>query len=102
MALCGPRRTCDRENAENVARAVRSFGFSQAEVALFLEPGKIVRLGVPPIRVEILTSNSGAEFTDCFSRRVAAEMDSIPVNLIHLDDLKRNKKAAGRLKDRLD
>ena len=52
--------------------------------------------------MEILTSISGAEFADCYSRRLAAEMDGTSVNLIHLDDLKRNKRAAGRLEDRLD
>ena len=59
-------------------------------------------MGVPPVRVEILTSISGVEFNDCYSRRIEADLDGIAVPLIHLDDLKRNKQASGRLKDRLD
>jgi hypothetical protein len=35
-------------------------------------------------------------------RRVEAELDGVTVNLIQLDDLKRNKQASGRLKDRVD
>ena len=36
------------------------------------------------------------------SKENEAELDGVLVNLIHLDDLKRNKQASGRLKDRLD
>jgi len=33
---------------------------------------------------------------------VQAELDGIITNVIRLDDLKRDKQASGRLKDRLD
>jgi hypothetical protein len=59
-------------------------------------------MGVPPVRLAILTSVSGVEFADCYARRLEAELDGIPINLIQLDDLKRNKLASGRLQDRLD
>ncbi|MGA3025813.1 MAG: hypothetical protein ABSF98_13680 [Bryobacteraceae bacterium] len=105
-----PRATADldiwiaigQQNAQRVAQALREFGFAQAEAAAFLEPRKIIRMGVPPVRLEILTSISGVEFAECYGRRLAVELDGVPVNLIHLDDLKRNKGASGRLKDRLD
>jgi hypothetical protein len=105
-----PRATADldiwiaigQQNAQRVAQVLREFGFAQAEAAAFLEPRKIIRMGVPPVRLEILTSISGVEFAECYSRRLAVELDGVPVNLIHLDDLKRNKQASGRLKDRLD
>ena len=35
-------------NAETAARVVREFGFAQADGATFLEPGKVIRMGVPP------------------------------------------------------
>jgi len=50
------------ENAEAAASVVRAFGFSQAQAAAFLEPGKVIRMGVPPVRLEILTTISGVEF----------------------------------------
>jgi len=89
-------------NAERIAKVVREFGFAQAETATFLEPGKVIRMGVPPVRLEILTTISGVEFAGCYARRREAELDGVRVNLIRLDDLKRNKEASGRLKDRLD
>ena len=54
------------------------------------------------IRVEILKGISGVEFAACYARRRKVELDEVSVNLILLDDLKRNKEASGRLKDRLD
>jgi hypothetical protein len=90
------------ENAERVARAVREFGFVQSDRETFLEPRKVIRMGVPPLRLEILTSISGVEFAECYGRRLQVELDGIAVNLIGLDDLKRNKEASNRLKDRLD
>jgi len=91
-----------RENAERVAQAVRRFGFEQAEAAQFLEPRKVIRMGVPPVRLEILTAISCVDFAECHGRRLEAELDGVAVKLIRLDDLKRNKQASGRLKDRLD
>jgi hypothetical protein len=90
------------ENAGRLAQAVRHFGFAQADAAAFLLPRKVIRMGVPPLRLEILTSISGVAFAECYARRLEAELDGIPVNLIRLDDLKRNKQASGRLKDLLD
>lgn len=89
-------------NAEMAAKVVREFGFTQADPATFLEPGKVIRMGLPPVRLEILTTISGVEFADCYGRRHEAELDGIPVNFIRLEDLKRNKQASGRLKDQLD
>ena len=89
-------------NAERAAIAVREFGFAQAETGIFLEPGKVIRMGVPPVRLEILTTISGVEFAECYARRREAELDGVPIHLIALDDLRRNKEASGRLKDRLD
>lgn len=89
------------DNAEKVAAALREFGFAipQVTAKLFLEEGKIVRMGVPPMRIEIATTISGVTFEDCFTRRVVDQIDGVEVDLIDLRDLKVNKKAAGRFKD---
>jgi hypothetical protein len=56
-------------------------------------------MGLPPLRIELLTSISGVNFTDCFSRRIVTKIDDIRVNIISLADLKTNKKASGRHSD---
>ena len=66
---------------------------------LFLEPGNIVRMGVAPLRIEVLNDIDGVEFNDCLSRCLSVDMDGVPVKLIALMDLRRNKLASGRYKD---
>ena len=92
----------DRRNAEKVAAALSEFGFQQATPQLFSEPNNVVRMGLPPVRIEILTSISGVEFPQCFQKRAVADVDGVTVNLIDIEDLKTNKKASGRLKDLAD
>ena len=90
------------DNARRITEALRGFGFTQADASLFQRTRQIIRMGVPPVRLEILTTISGVDFADCYSRRLQAELDGATVNFIQLDDLKRNKQASGRLKDRVD
>jgi len=105
-----PRATADLDiwiainpdNAQRITQALRSFGFPQADANPFQKERQIIRMGVPPMRLEILTTISGADFTDCYARRLEADLDGVLVNFIQLDDLKRNKQASGRLKDRVD
>jgi hypothetical protein len=89
------------ENAALVVQALVDFGFRPEDVplALFTEPGKIVRMGIPPMRLEIVTTISGVDFAACYARRTTAVIDGVPVNIIGLDDLKANKRASGRHKD---
>jgi len=91
-----------KEDARRLEQALHRFGFPDAAAASFLKERQIIRMGVPPLRLEIHTSIAGVEFAACYARRVETELDGVRVPLIHLDDLKRNKQAAGRLKDRLD
>ena len=104
-----PRATADLdvwiarspENAARVVTALREFGFADAtlSVDLFLEPARIVRMGVPPFRIEIATTISGVEFEACFENRVTTVIDDVPAFIIDLVDLRENKKASGRHKD---
>ena len=104
-----PRATADMdvwiavnpENARKVVRALKRFGMSAPDLdaELFLEKGNVIRIGVPPVRLEIQTDISGVEFEDCYRRRRRVDMGELTVNLISLADLKTNKRASGRHKD---
>lgn len=94
----------NEENEDCIARALRRFGFSEAAVTRrpLLEMGKFIRIGEKPLRVEILTVASGVEFDECFERRDVTRIDDLDINFISLIDLRTNKRAANRAKDRAD
>ena len=85
-------------NAEKTAQALRDFGMPEKEAIkdLLIEKDKIIRMGVPPIRIEVITGASGVNFEECYLRREVIDIDDIPVNFISLEDLKTNKQAYGR------
>ena len=93
-----------KSNAAKTAQALRDFGMPEKEATeyLFLEKDKIIRMGVPPVRIEVITGASGVNFDECYMRREMIDIDDIPVNFISLEDLKINKKACGRFKDMED
>ena len=92
------------ENAARVLSSLLAFGFDvpSLEPRLFVDPRSIVRLGVPPFRIEVMTSIDGVAFEPCRPRAVAFDLDGVIVPVISLADLKINKRAAGRHKDLAD
>jgi predicted nucleotidyltransferase len=91
-------------NAERVVNVFSDFGFDLPGLTteLFLEDNKIVRVGVEPIRIEVMTSIDGVHFEDCYRDRLEIDLEGIQVSLINLAHLRLNKKASGRLKDLSD
>ena len=104
-----PRATGDMDiwiemsesNSKKVASAFRDFGLPNEAISesLFLETNKVIRMGVPPVRLQVITSASGVAFNECYPNREVVEVDGIPINFISLQDLKKNKHAAGTYKD---
>jgi predicted nucleotidyltransferase len=94
----------NHKNAAQIVQVLREFGFDLPELStdLFLEENKVIRMGVPPMRIELLTTISGVTFDECYNKRVTDIIDGVEVNLISLPDLKANKKASGRHKDLSD
>lgn len=89
----------DLENVERVRDALAEFGFAEVEPKLFATEKQVVRMGVPPLRIELLTGVSGVEFAECYSERVVVKLGEVDVSIIGLVDLKINKAASGRHKD---
>ena len=107
-----PRATVDMDvwirpsqpNAEAIVQALRAFGFDLPDLKaeVFLSPRALVRFGVPPFRIEVMTAIDGVAYDVCRSRALMVDIDGIPVPVIALDDLKANKRATGRHKDLAD
>ena len=62
----------------------------------------MVRMGVPPVRIELTTAISGVSFDECYAERIVDTLDGVEVSLINLRHLKINKEASGRFKDLSD
>jgi predicted nucleotidyltransferase len=93
-----------RDTAARLVVALEKFGFGRAGATeeLFLEPGRVIRLGEPPVRIELLTSITGVAFVTCRQRSIMADFDGVPAYVISREDLITNKVAAGRDRDRDD
>ena len=107
-----PRATADMDiwvavnkaNADKIVTVLKEFGFDLPDLSaeLFLKEWQIIRMGVPPVRIELSTSVSGVNFDECYNRKVTDIVDGVQINLISLEHLKQNKKAAARHKDLAD
>ena len=91
----------DPENAEKVVRVLLDFGFSPDTInqEMFEKQRQVVRMGRPPVAIDVLTSASGIDFSECYSRRQQRTIDGVEVSVIDLADLRTNKQASGRPKD---
>jgi hypothetical protein len=89
------------ENAAKLVKLIREFGFDvpQLSEGLFLQKGRIIRMGIEPTRIELLTEISGCDFPECYAHKVEGLLDGIPVHIISLPHLIKNKMKTGRLKD---
>jgi hypothetical protein len=107
-----PRATMDidfwimpsRDNAEAVLRALKRFGASLQGLTKqdLQRPGTVFQIGVAPRRVDLMTSASGLQFEEALKRSMPMKIEEIPVHVLSLDDLIRNKRASGRTKDLAD
>jgi predicted nucleotidyltransferase len=91
----------NQPTAAKLVKTLHQFGFVSEDLneSLFLKEKSIVRMGVPPIRLEISNYIDGVTFEECFSGRIIIKIDELDVNLISLENLKKTKKASGRYKD---
>ncbi len=113
MAAHGcPRATADidfwvrptRENATRVWKALETFGAPLSKVSItdFCTPDIVYQIGVPPQRIDILTSISGVGFEDAWAERLTVCLEGVSVSVIGLRHLHANKLASGRAKDHQD
>lgn len=91
----------DPENAKHILDALFEFGFESTGLKLedFWHPDNVIQLGVPPIRVDILTSLTGVTWEEVWSGRVEGKYGDIPVYYIGREQFILNRKATGRKRD---
>ncbi|MBE2217265.1 MAG: hypothetical protein IAE90_03615 [Ignavibacteria bacterium] len=93
------------ENAENIFVVLESFGTGNLDVSAsdFIEQDKVVQLGYPPMRIDIMTSIEGLDFDGAYSNKSMGNIFGLKNQpYISFDDLLKNKKKTGRPKDKFD
>lgn len=97
---------CSEENARRIIFALARFGAPLEGIATedLVDPRYVFQLGVSPCRIDILTAIDGVEFSEAWPSRVMLALGGldVPVPVISLDDLLRNKRSTGRTKDAVD
>jgi hypothetical protein len=91
-------------NARNIMRALQEFGFGSVGLteADFEQEGRVVQLGFPPVRVDIVTSITGVSWKQACSGRVQGQFGDVSVQYIGRNEFIANKRALGRKKDLAD
>ena len=94
----------DPDNAKRVIKALVDFGFESLGLKEddFLETDTIIQLGYAPNRINLIMGIPGVEFEECYAKRVESEIDGVNLSFIDLENLKKSKKASGRMQDLAD
>jgi hypothetical protein len=92
------------ENAVKILAVLNDFGFGSLKLNVddFTEPGNVIQLGLPPVRVDILTSISGVTWDEAYNGKVKDHYGDIEIWYLGREQYIANKKATGRLKDLAD
>jgi len=96
------RRTA--ENAKCIMEAIKEFFFVFPNIKQddFLKDDNVIQLGMPPLRIYILTSLSGMDWDAASLHKVRDEIDGLPIFVIGREDYIISKKASGHAKDLAD
>ena len=85
-------------------RALAAFGAPLADLTTedLAVPGTIFQIGIEPNRIDILTSIEGIQFAEAWERGAGSTHGDVPIAILGLEDLLRNKRAVARPQDLLD
>ena len=93
-------------NAKRVLAALASFGAPIDDLGIslddFVRPDVVAQLGLPPYRIDILTSISGVGFDAAWEDRVEGNVAGVDVPVLGRASFRKNKRASGRPKDLAD
>ena len=94
----------DRDNAHRILEALAEFGFKSVDLSLddFQDPDRVIQLGVPPIRIDILTAITGVSWEEAYSGKVEGKYGDMTVHYIGRKQFIENKRATGRTRDLAD
>jgi len=91
-------------NARLMLLVLQKFGFTDSgiEIKDLTTAGKVIQLGLPPNRIDIVTGISGVSFDEAAEGCIEVSFDGLSLPLIGRAELIINKRATGRMKDMVD
>jgi len=93
-----------RENAERVWEALERFGAPLDQLTRddLCTDGVVFQIGLPPARIDLLTSVTGLRFEDAWDHRIGVSVEGSSFSVLSRDDLIHNKRSLGRPRDLAD
>ena len=94
----------DSTNAQRILTALEEFGMASLDLSQsdFTSPDNVIQIGVPPVRVDIMTSITAVDWEKAESGKVPGNYGDTQVYFIGRDDFVANKRALGRKRDLAD
>jgi predicted nucleotidyltransferase len=91
------------DNAERAYAALVEFGAPMADLTVhdLTQPHVVFQFGMAPTRIDVMTTIDAVTFPEAWKNRVETHLSGIPISIISLQDLIRNKETAGRDTDQL-
>ena len=90
-------------NAQAALKALKDFGFENIDLKEDdILSGKIIQLGYPPVRIDIITILDGLNSDEIWNSRQSGKFGNLEVTYIGRDAFIKNKRALGRHKDLAD
>lgn len=92
------------QNVNALCAALRRFGAPEHLIDrnFLLSKNAVTQIGLEPLRIDLLSSISGVSFEEVRSGAESIILDSKSLLVIGLNELRRNKAATGRAKDKQD
>ena len=89
------------ENAPKVMAALEQFGAPTAQVRQedFSRPGIVFQMGLPPVRIDVLTDLTGLTFNEAWATRTRAAFGPVMADVIGREAFIKNSRATGRARD---
>lgn len=107
-----PRNTGDLDifiersdgNASLMMKVLSEFGIESLQISKedFITEGRIIQIGVSPVRIDIMNVIDGVNFNEAINRIVKVRFGDSFANFISKTDLIKNKLSTNRMKDKAD
>ena len=92
------------DNAQKILSALADFGFGSPDLTAddLNKPDSVIQLGVPPVRIDIMTSITGVSWEEADRGKSEGLYGGVPVYFLGRKQYIINKRAIGRKKDLAD